>query len=358
MTKKIRVGIIGCGNCASGFIQGIEYYKQNPEREVVGIMHQNINGYDVRDIEIACAFDVDKNKVGKTLNEAIYAKPNMVNWVKLPKNNVIVKQSPPYDGLGKYVSEIVKTVEERPILELEKEILNEIKKSRTEILVNYLPVGSQKATKFWVKIALKAKCAFINAIPVFIASNPKWESKFAKAKLPIIGDDMKGMIGATIVHRVLAKLTADRGADLLHTYQLNVGGNYDFLNMLERERLINKKISKTESVQSQLKTPLDEKKIYIGPSDYIPFLGNTKIAFMHLHGRMWADIPYNIEVKLDVNDKANAGGIIADAVRIAKLALEKNIGGALIGPSAYLMKRPPKQMSDTEAKQELEKFIQ
>ncbi len=354
---KINVGIIGVGNCASGLIQGIEYYRQHPEREAVGIMHRKIGGYDVRDIRVACAFDVDVNKVGKTLDEAVYAKPNMVNWIKLPKSNVIVKQSPLYDGLGKYVAEMVEPAKERPVEELKQEIIGEIRKTGTGILVNYLPVGSQKATEFWAEIALKTNCAFINAIPVFIASDQKWEKRFAQAKLPLIGDDMKGMLGATIVHRVLAKLTADRGADLLHTYQLNVGGNTDFRNMLERERLESKKISKTESVQSQLKQRLDERKIHIGPSDYVPFLGNTKIAFMHLHGRMWADVPYNIDVKLDVDDKANAGGIIADAVRIAKVALERKVGGALIGPSAYLMKHPPRQMSDDEAKKELEAFI-
>lgn len=355
--KKIKTGIIGVGNCAAGFIQGIEYYRQHPEREVVGIMHQNIGGYDVRDIEIVCAFDVDKNKVGKTLNKAIYEKPNLVNWVKLPKYNVIVRQGPLYDGIGKYLSEIVKPIQEKPITELEKEIIQEIKRTKTEILINYLPVGSQKATEFWAEIALKTKCAFINAIPVFIASNPKWEMKFAKAGLPLIGDDMKGMLGATIVHRVLAKLIVDRGADLLNTYQLNVGGNTDFRNLLERERLQTKKISKTESVQSQLKIPLDEKEIHIGPSDFVSFLGNTKIAFIYLNGRMWANIPYKLEVKLEVDDKANAGGIMADAVRIAKLALERKISGVLIGPSAYLMKHPPKQMSDEEAKKKLEEFI-
>lgn len=355
--KKIKIGIIGVGNCASGFMQGIEYYRQHPEREVVGIMHQDIGGYDVRGIEVACAFDVDRNKVGKTIDEAIYEKPNMVQWLRIPKSSMIVKQGPLFDGLGKYLVGMVEPMKERPLPELEKEIMDEIKTSGAEILVNYLPVGSQKASEFWAEIALKANCALINAIPVFIASNPRWEMRFAQAKLPLIGDDMKGMLGATIVHRVLAKLTVDRGADLLHTYQLNVGGNTDFKNMLERERLESKRISKTESVQSQLEVPLDERKIHIGPSDYVQFLGNTKIAFMHLHGRMWADIPYSMDVKLEVDDKANAGGIIADAVRIAKLALERKIGGALIGPSAYLMKHPPKQMSDEIAKKELEAFI-
>lgn len=356
--EKINVGIIGVGNCAAGFIQGIEYYRQHPEREVIGIMHQNICGYNVTNIEITSAFDIAKNKVGKTLDEAIYAKPNMVNWIQLQKSSILVKQGPIYDGLGKYLRGIIEPVEERPLEELEKEIIEEIRKTKTEILINYLPVGSQKATEFWAEIALKTNCAFINAIPVFIASNPKWERRFAQAKIPIIGDDMKGILGATIVHRVLAKLSVDRGTELLTTYQLNVGGNTDFKNMLERERLESKKISKTQSVQSQLKQPLKENKIHIGPSDYVPFLGNTKIAFINLHGRMWADIPYNIELKLEVDDKANAGGIMADAVRIVKIGLKRKIGGALIGPSAYLMKHPPKQMSDDEAKKELEKFSQ
>lgn len=357
MDRKIRIGIIGVGNCASGFIQGIEYYKQHPEREVVGIMHKDIGGYDVRDIEVVCAFDVDKNKVGKTLDEALFQKPNSVDWIKLPKSKVVVRQGPLYDGLGRYLSKVITPVSERPIEALESEILDEIRKSGAEILINYLPVGSQKATEFWAEIALKAKAGFINAIPVFIASSHKWEKRFAGAGLPIIGDDMKGMLGATIVHRTLAKLTQDRGAELLRTYQLNVGGNTDFRNLLERERLESKKISKTESVQSQLRKPLAPENIHIGPSDFVSFLGNTKIAFMNLQGRMWADVPYGIEVKLEVNDKANAGGIIADAVRIIKVALERKVGGALIGPSAFLMKHPPKQMSDTEAKIELEKFF-
>ncbi len=357
MAEIIKVGIIGVGNCAAGLVQGIEYYRQHPEREVVGIMHRKIGGYDVRDIEVASAFDVDRNKVGKTLDEAVYAKPNMVQWVKIPKSRVMVKQGPLYDGLGKYVAGIVEPVKERPVGELEKGIVEELRKSGTEVLVNYLPVGSQKATEFWAEIALKTNCAFINAIPVFVASNPKWEKRFEQAKLPLIGDDMKGMLGATIVHRVLAKLTADRGSELKHTYQLNVGGNTDFKNMLERERLESKKISKTQSVQSQLGVPLSPENIHIGPSDYVPFLKNTKIAFMRLKGNMWADIPYDIEVKLEVDDKANAGGIMADAVRIAKIALERKVGGALIGPSAYLMKHPPKQMADDLAKRELEAFI-
>ncbi|MBU0586062.1 inositol-3-phosphate synthase [Candidatus Micrarchaeota archaeon] len=358
MEKKIKIGIIGVGNCASGFIQGIEYYKQHPEREVVGIMHQDIGGYDVRDIEVACAFDVDKNKVGKTLDEAIYIKPNMVDWLRVPKSNVVVKQGPLYDGLGKYLEGIVEPVGERPIEELKKEIVAEIKKTGAGILINYLPVGSQKATEFWAEIALETKWAFINAIPVFIASTKEWAERFEKANVPVIGDDMKGMVGATIVHRVLAKLTADRGSELTNTYQLNVGGNTDFKNMLERERLESKKISKTESVQSQLKKPLAPENIHIGPSDYVQFLGNTKIAFMRLRGKMWADIPYDLEVKLEVDDKANAGGVIADAVRIAKVALDRKIGGALIGPSAYLMKHPPVQMADNVAKMDLEKFFE
>ena len=357
MSEKIKICIVGVGNCASGFVQGIEYYKQHPERQVVGIMHEDIGGYNVRDIEVACAFDVDKEKVGKTFDLACTSGPNMVDWIKLPKSNVIVRQGPLYDGIGKYLKGMVEPVAERPVEELEKEILAELKNSGAQIIVNYLPVGSQKAVEFWANIAIKSRCAFINAMPVFIASDRKWAEKFQKAGVPIIGDDMKGMLGATIVHRVLAKLTVDRGAELSNTYQLNVGGNTDFINMLERERLVSKKISKTESVQSQLEVPLDSGHIHIGPSDYVKFLGNTKIAFMRLRGKMWADIPYDIEVKLEVDDKANAGGIIADAVRIAKVALERKVGGALVGPSAYLMKHPPLQMPDSDAKVELEKFF-
>lgn len=358
--KKVRVGIIGLGNCASGLIQGIEYYKQNPDRIAIGIMHEKIGNYDIRDIEIAAVFDVDKKKVGKKLHEAIYLKPNLVNWVKISKSDIVVREGPVLDGVGKYLEGIIEVEkgEKKSIDEWKDEIIKELKDSKVDVLVNYLPVGSQKATEFWAEVALESKTAFINGIPVFIASNPNWEKKFRERKIPIIGDDMKGLLGATIVHRILVKLINDRKAEISNTYQLNVGGNTDFLNMLERERLYSKKISKTESVQSQLDKPLSKENIHIGPSDYVSFLGNKKIAYIYIEGKMWADIPYRLELKLEVDDKANAAPIIADAVRIAKLAAEKEIGGALIGPCAYLMKHPPIEMSDEKAKEETEKLIE
>ncbi|MCK4319062.1 inositol-3-phosphate synthase [Candidatus Micrarchaeota archaeon] len=353
---KIKVGVIGVGNCFAGLYQGIEYYKQH-NAEVTGIMHREIGGYRVQDIEFVSAFDVGENKVGKTLDEAAMAEPNMVKWINLPKSETIVHPSPVMDGISKYTEEMIKPKRIELSPELEKEIMDEIKRTGTEILINYLPVGSQKATEYWANIALKTGCAFVNNMPVFIASNPEWEKKFREKGIPVIGDDIKGMIGATIVHRVLAKLTADRGSSVANTYQLNVGGNTDFKNMLERERLESKKISKTESVQSQFNERLDDKNIHIGPSDFVPFLENTKIAFMNIEGRMWADIPYKMEVKLTVDDKANSGGIVADAIRLAKVALERGERGAVIPACAYLMKHPPEQMADAVAKQELERFI-
>jgi myo-inositol-1-phosphate synthase len=355
--SKINVGIIGAGNCAAGFIRGIEHYRGIPQSKWEGLMHSEIGPYKVTDIEITSAFDADSKKAGKKLAAALAQPPNMVAWGGNPKSKVVVQGAPALDGIGAYVEGVVRQVRSRPLSEFRKNIISELESSKTEMLVNYLPVGSQKATEFWAEIALKTNIAFINAIPVFIASDKVWERKFAKAKLPIIGDDMKGILGATIVHRVLANIAKERGADPIVTYQLNVGGNTDFLNMLERSRLESKKISKTESVQSQLRSRLPDKSIHIGPSDYVPFLHNTKIAFMRLKGKMWAGVPYDLEVKLEVDDKANAGGIIADAVRMAKLALDRGQCGALKGPSAYLMKHPPVQMSDSVAKIEVEKFI-
>lgn len=358
MPKKIKVGVIGVGNCFAGLIQGIEYYKRNPKQKITGLMHEKIGLYELDDIEFTCAFDVAKNKVGERLDKAIYAFPNKVNWIKLPKINVIVKEAPVSDGVGVWVQNLVNPIKNRkPIRRLEKEIIEEIKKTKTEILINYLPVGSQKATEFWAKIALKTNCAFINCIPVFIASNQEWAEKFKRKKIPIIGDDIKSQIGATIVHRILAKLCADRGATVDRTYQINVGGNTDFLNMKEQERLESKKISKTEAVTSQLKQKVDPENIYIGPSDFIPFLGNTKLAFIRIEGKMFANIPYSIELRLEVDDKANSAGIAIDAIRLAKLALDRKIGGPLISASAYLMKHPPIQFSDEKARELVEKFI-
>jgi len=358
MAKKIKVGIIGVGNCFAGLIQGIEYYKKNRGKKIIGLMHQKIGPYNFDDIEFSSAFDVGKNKVGERLDKAVYASPNLVNWLKLPKLKTIVIEGPILDGVGIFVKNQINPIKNpAPIEKLEKEIEKEIKRTKTEVLVNHLPVGSQKATEFWAKMALKTKSAFINCIPVFIASDKKWAKKFEKMKIPVIGDDVKGLIGATIVHRQLARLCSDRGAKIDRTYQINVGGNTDFLSMLERSRLESKKISKTQAVTSQLYKKINSENVYIGPSDFIPFLGNTKLAFIRLEGKMFANIPYSIELRLEVDDKANSGGIAIDAIRLAKLALDRKIGGPLISASAYLMKRPPIQFSDEKARQMVEEFI-
>lgn len=357
MVKKIKVAAVGIGNCFSGLIQGIEYYRLHPERTITGIMHNEMAGYSIHDIEFVSAFDVSRKKVGAPLHKAVYAEPNLVKWVKLPESDVIVKSSPVLDGVGLYVKDLIQPINKRPVEQIREEILQELADSKAEIIVSYLPVGSQKATEFWADVALEAGTAFINCIPVFIASNIEWRKKFKDKKLPLIGDDIKGQVGATIIHRVLAKIFTDRGVDLESTYQLNVGGNTDFMNMLERSRLESKEISKTNSVQSQLKTPLPKGRIHIGPSDYVEFLGNTKIAFIRLNGRQWGDRPMNLELRLDVDDKSNSGGIVIDAIRAAKIALDRKLGGALYSTSAYLMKTPPQQMSDDEAKEALENFI-
>lgn len=374
MAKKIKVGVIGVGNCFAGLIQGIEYYRRNRVKKIIGLMHRKIGplfersknqgscrrqgSYNFDSIEFSSAFDVGKNKIGESLDKAVYANPNLVNWTKLPKLKTIVKEAPILDGIGIFVENKINPIKNPKTMKtLEKEIANEIKKTGTEILVNYLPVGSQKATEFWANMALRTKCAFINCIPVFIASDKKWARKFEKEKIPIIGDDIKSQIGATIVHRILTRLCAERGAKIEKTYQINVGGNTDFLNMKEQERLESKKISKTESVVSQLKEKIGSDNIYIGPSDFIPFLGNRKLAFIRIEGRMFADIPYSLELRLDVDDKANSAGIVIDAIRLVKLALDRNIGGPLISASAFLMKHPPIQFADEKAREMVEEFI-
>jgi len=356
---KIRCAVVGVGNCFAGLVQGIEYYKQNPKQEVIGVMHPEIGGYSIHDLDFVAAFDVDSKKVGKPLNEAVYAEPNKVGWVGSLSSmkDVTVRQGPQLDGVGSYVRKVVTPVEGRSEDDLRKEILDELKERKVEVLVSYLPVGSDKATKFWAQVCLDAKVAFVNCMPSFIASDPEWAKRFEESQIPIIGDDIKGMCGATIVHRTLAKLCDDRGCKIEKTYQINVGGNTDFLSMKEQERLHSKKISKTESVQSQLRQRLDDDKIYVGPSDFIPFLGNTKLMFMRIEGKMWANIPYNMEVRLEVDDKANSAGIVIDAVRLAKIALERKLGGPIVPASAYLMKHPPQQMSDPVARVELENYI-
>ena len=361
MGDKIKVGLVGIGNCFSGLIQGIEYYAQNPSQEVIGIIHEKIGDFSVHDIDFVVGFDVGANKIGKPINEAIYESPNMVDWIpkdKMPKTSAKVYEGPALDGVGIWVENKIKPIKSTKTDEqLADEIKNVLKETGVEIIVSYLPVGSEKVTQFWAQMCLDTNCAFVNCIPSFIASNDEWGKKFAEKNLPLVGDDIKGQVGATIVHRTLVRLCDDRGTKIERTYQINVGGNTDFLNMKEQDRLVSKRISKTESVQSQLSERLDDDQIYVGPSDFIPFLGNTKLMFMRIEGRQWANIPYNMEVRLEVDDKANSAGIVIDALRLAKLALDRGIGGPVIPACAYLMKHPPKQMRDSDAKNEIEQFI-
>ena len=361
MTGRIKVALVGIGNCFSGLIQGIEYYRQNPSQEVIGIIHDKLAGYGIHDIDFVCGFDVGENKVGKPLNEAIYAYPNMVDWISkdtMPQTEAKVFQSPLLDGVGIWVENRVKPIESKLTdEELAVNAKKILKETGAEILVSYLPVGSDKVTEFWAQVCLDTNTAFVNCIPSFIASDETWAKKFQEKNIPCIGDDIKGQVGATIVHRTLAKLCNDRGTKIEKTYQINVCGNTDFLNMKEQDRLVSKKISKTESVQSQLDERLDDDQIYVGPSDFIPFLGNTKLMFMRIEGRQWANIPYNMEVRLDVDDKANSAGIVIDAVRLAKIALDRGVGGPIKPASAYLMKHPIEQTSDVQAKVDCENFV-
>lgn len=354
MAKKIRVAIVGVGNCASSLVQGAEYYNGAKEGEFVpGLMHVNLGGYHVSDIEFVAAFDVDKNKVGKDLSEAIFAKPNnTLKFADVPRKGVVVQRGMTHDGIGKYLSRVI---EKHPSPTVD--VAGVLEESKTDVVVNYLPVGSEFATKWYVEQAIEAGCAFVNCIPVFIAREPRWQRIFEKHGLPIIGDDIKSQVGATIVHRVLTNLFVMRGVKLLRTSQLNVGGNTDFLNMLERERLESKKISKTNSVTSQLNYRLDEENVHIGPSDYIPWLTDRKWAYIRLEGTTFGDAPINVELKLEVWDSPNSAGIVVDAIRCAKLALDRGLEGALRAPSAYFMKSPPEQYTDDVARKMLEDFI-
>ncbi len=341
MAEKIKVALVGIGNCFSGLIQGIEYYKQNPSQEVIGIIHEKLRDYGIHDIDFVAGFDVGENKIGKSINEGIYEYPNMVDWIqkdRMPKTKSMIHESPALDGVGIWVENRVKPIQSgKNEADLEKEIKDILKDTGAEIVVSYLPVGSEKATQFWAQICLDTNTAFVNCMPAFIASNEEWAQKFTDKNIPVVGDDIKGQVGATIVHRTLARLCNDRGTKIEKTYQINVGGNTDFLNMKEQERLVSKRISKTESVQSQLDERLDDDQIYVGPSDFI--------------------LPYNMEVRLEVDDKANSAGIVIDAIRLAKIALDDGVGGPIIPASAYLMKHPIKQMSDPEAKTACEKFV-
>jgi len=355
--KKIRIAIAGVGNCASSLVQGIEYYKD--KKEVIGLMHPEINGYRLSDVEVVAAFDIDQRKVGQDLSKAIFAKPNntIVFYPNVPRYEVTVKMGNVLDGLAEHMKEYSEEEAFRVAEDDPCEVVEELRKSNAEILVNYLPVGSEKGTKFYAQAALDAGVAFVNCIPVFIASDEEWAKKFEEKHLPIVGDDIKTQLGATIVHRVLTKLFVDRGVKLDRTYQLNTGGNTDFLNMLARERLSSKKISKTDAVQSQLDEPLSPKNIHIGPSDYVPWQKDNKVCFIRMEGREFGDIPLNLELRLSVEDSPNSAGAAIDAIRCCKTALDRGIGGALTSISAYTMKHPPIQYSDSEAKKMVEDFI-
>ena len=354
MSAKVRVAIIGVGNCSSSLVQGVHYYRNAKETDFVpGLMHVNLGGYHVRDVEFSAAIDIDKNKVGKDLSEAIFTKPNNTyKFTSVPKIGVQVKRGMLHDGLGKYLSKIIEKAPGETV-----DIVKLLRDTKTDVVINYLPVGSEEATKWYVEQILEAGCAFVNAIPVFIAREAYWQKRFEARGLPVIGDDIKSQVGATIVHRVLTRLYRDRGVKLERTYQLNVGGNTDFLNMLERERLESKKISKTNSVTSQLDYDLGAKNVHIGPSDYIEWLDDRKWAFIRLEGRTFGDVPLNLEMKLEVWDSPNSAGVIIDAVRCAKLALDNGLSGAQWGPCAYFKKSPPIQYTDDEARKMVEDFI-
>ena len=351
---KVKVAIIGTGNCASSLVQGVHFYKDAKEDEFVpGLMHVNLGGYHVRDIEFVAAFDIDKNKVGKDLSEAIFTKPNNTyKFSEVPPLGVPVERGMTHDGLGKYLSEII---EEAP--GPTADIVGILKERKADVVVNYLPVGSEEATKWYVEQILEAGCGFVNCMPVFIASQGYWQARFESKNLPIIGDDIKSQVGATIVHRVLTRLFRDRGVRLERTSQLNVGGNTDFLNMLERSRLESKKISKTNAVTSQLDYDIGARNVHVGPSDYVPWLDDRKWCHIKMEGRTFGDVPLNLELKLEVWDSPNSAGVVIDAVRCCKLALDQGLAGVLEEPSSYFMKTPPKQYTDPEAREMTEAFI-
>jgi myo-inositol-1-phosphate synthase len=357
-TNEVRVAIVGVGNCASSLVQGVQYYQDaDPNANVPGLMHVTFGRYHVRDVKFVAAFDVDAKKVGFDLSEAIFASEN--NTIKIadvPPTNVVVQRGPTLDGIGKYYAETIDLSDEKPV-----DVVKVLKDNRVDVMVSYLPVGSEEADKFYAQCAIDAGVAFVNALPVFIASDPLWAKKFEDAGVPIIGDDIKSQVGATITHRVMAKLFEDRGVTLDRTYQLNVGGNMDFKNMLERERLESKKVSKTQAVTSNLTGSLagkiEDKNVHIGPSDHVAWLDDRKWAYVRLEGRAFGDVPLNLEYKLEVWDSPNSAGIIIDAVRAAKIAKDRGIGGPIIPASAYLMKSPPVQLADDVARDQLEEFI-
>ncbi len=352
--EKVRVAIIGIGNCASALVQGVEFYRDAAEdEEIPGLMHATVGGYHVSDIEFTAAFDVVKSKVGKDLSEAIWAEPNnTIKFSDVPKLDIVVHRGMTHDGIGKYVSTMVEKAEGPT-----DDIISILKETKTDVVVNFMPVGSEMATKWYVEQILEAGCAMVNAIPVFIASEEYWSSRFEERNLPVIGDDIKSQVGATITHRVLTNLFMDRGVHLDHTYQLNFGGNMDFYNMLERERLESKKISKTNAVTSQLPYDIGAENIHVGPSDYVPWLTDRKWCQIRMEGRAFGNVPLNLELKLEVWDSPNSAGVIIDAVRCAKLALDRGMSGAITAPSSYFMKTPPIQYTDDIARQKTEKYM-
>jgi len=351
---KVRVAIVGVGNCASSLVQGVEFYKDaEPGTFVPGLMHVDLGGYHISDIEFTAAFDVTTDKVGKDLADAIWAHPNnTIKFADVPKTGITVHRGMTHDGLGKYLSEVVTKAPGET-----DDVVGILKETGTDVVINYLPVGSEAATKWYTEQVLEAGCAMVNCMPIFIARESYWQRRFEEKGLPIIGDDIKSQVGATITHRVLTSIFRDRGVRVDRTYQLNFGGNSDFMNMLERERLESKKISKTYSIKSTLPYELEDKNIHVGPSDYVPWLEDRKWAYIRIEGTAFGDVPLNAELKIEVWDSPNSAGVVIDAVRLAKLALDNGISGTLGGPSAYLMKSPPKQMKDEEARDATEDFI-
>jgi len=351
---RLRVALVGVGNCASSFLQGLTYYRDAaPDEPVPGLMNVKLGGYHVRDIEVVAAFDVGAAKVGRDVAEAILAPPNNTQvFARVPPAGVTVERGPTLDGIGRYLrAEIAES--DAPVAD----VAAVLARSGAEVVVSYLPVGSQRATEFYAERALEAGCAFVNCIPVFVASDPGWQRRFEARGLPIIGDDIKSQVGATIVHRVLANLFKDRGVRLDRTYQLNFGGNADFLNMLERERLESKKLSKTRAVTSQLDVPLPAESVHVGPSDHVPWLTDRKWAQIRLEGTGFGGLPLNLELKLEVWDSPNSAGVVIDAVRCARIGLDRGLGGALVGPSSYFMKSPPRQFDDAEARERTLRFV-
>lgn len=352
--NKVRVGIVGVGNCASSLVQGLSHYADATDNEPPpGLMHVELGGYHVGDVEIASAFDIHAGKVGRDVSDAIWVSPNNTHaFARPPRSGVQVLRGPTLDGIGQYLAGDV-----HESAEAEADVAEALRRSGTEVLVSYLPVGSQRATEFYAEQALKAGCAFVNCIPVFIASDPKWAKRFEERGLPIIGDDIKSQVGATILHRELVNLFRERGVKLERTYQLNFGGNADFKNMLERERLHSKKVSKTQAVTSQLDVPLDPDDVHVGPSDFVPWLTDRKWAHIRLEGTTFGGVPLNVEVKLEVWDSPNSAGVVIDAVRCAKLGLDRKMSGPLLAPSSYFMKSPPEQYTDNEARERTLAFI-